>query len=108
MTEALRHLEIAESTRDRWRAIYGGMKLDAARRLKDEAENARLKKLLAGPTQPSTLLAGPPNPPEPLPSRVDRSRGPVSPGAPLAVAVFEAFTQPGTKFQRRGLRKAPM
>jgi hypothetical protein len=44
----LRHLEIAESTWNRWRATYGGMKADAARRLKElEAENARLKKLLA-------------------------------------------------------------
>jgi len=42
----LRHL--AESTWNRWRATYGGMKADAARRLKElEAENARLKKLLA-------------------------------------------------------------
>lgn len=48
MTEVLRHLEIAESTWNRWRSMYGGMKADAARRLKElEAENARLKKLLA-------------------------------------------------------------
>lgn len=48
LTEVLRHLEIAESTWNRWRAMYGGMKVDAARRLKElEAENARLKKLLA-------------------------------------------------------------
>ena len=40
--------QIAESTWNRWRATYGGMKADAARRLKElEAENARLKKLLA-------------------------------------------------------------
>ena len=48
LTEVLRHLEIAESTWNRWRSMYGGMKADAARRLKKlEAENARLKKLLA-------------------------------------------------------------
>lgn len=48
LTEVLRHLEIAESTWNRWRSMYGGMKADAARRLKElEAENARLKKLLA-------------------------------------------------------------
>ena len=48
MTEMLRHLEIAESTWNRWRAMYGGMNVDAARRLKElEAENARLKKPLA-------------------------------------------------------------
>jgi putative transposase len=48
LAEVLRHLEIAESTWNRWRATYGGMKVDAARRLKElEAENAKLKKLLA-------------------------------------------------------------
>jgi transposase-like protein len=48
LTEVLRHLEIAESTWNRWRNMYGGMKVDAARRLKElEAENARLKRLLA-------------------------------------------------------------
>jgi hypothetical protein len=48
LAEVLRHLEIAESTWNRWRSMYGGMKVDAARRLKElEAENARLKKLLA-------------------------------------------------------------
>ena len=48
MAEVLRHLEIAESTRYRWRAQYGGMKADEAKRLRQlETENARLKKLLA-------------------------------------------------------------
>ena len=48
LTEVLRRLEIAESTWNRWRNMYGGMKVDAARRLKElEAENARLKRLLA-------------------------------------------------------------
>jgi len=48
LTEVLRHLEIAESTWNRWRSTYGGMKADAVKRLKElEAENARLKKLLA-------------------------------------------------------------
>ena len=43
-----RHLEVAESTWHRWLAQYGGMKADDARRLKElEAENARLKKLVA-------------------------------------------------------------
>lgn len=43
-----RHLEIAESTWHRWVAQYGGMKANEAKRLKDlEAENARLKKLVA-------------------------------------------------------------
>jgi len=48
MAEVLRHLEIAESTWNRWRSMYGGMKADAVKRLKElESENARLKKLLA-------------------------------------------------------------
>lgn len=38
-----RHLEISEPTYHRWRAQYGGMKADDAKRLKElEAENARL------------------------------------------------------------------
>ncbi len=48
LTEVLRHLEIAESTWNRWRNSYGGMKADAAKRLKElEFENTCLKKLLA-------------------------------------------------------------
>ncbi len=48
MAEVLRHLEIAESTWNRWKSQYGGMNPDAAKRLKElEVENARLKKLLA-------------------------------------------------------------
>ena len=46
--EVCRHLEIAESTWHRWLAQYGGMKANEAKRLKElEAENARLKKLVA-------------------------------------------------------------
>ena len=41
-------LAITEQTYYRWRKEYGGMKLDQAKRLKRlEAENARLKRLLA-------------------------------------------------------------
>ena len=48
LTEVLRHLEIAESTWNRWRAQYGGMKAEEAKRLKElERENSRLKKLVA-------------------------------------------------------------
>ena len=43
-----RHLEVSEQTYHRWRAQYGGMKADDARRLKElERENAVLKRLLA-------------------------------------------------------------
>ena len=48
LVEVCRHLEIAESTWHRWLAQYGGMKAADAKRLKEvEAENARLKKLVA-------------------------------------------------------------
>ena len=48
MAEVVRHLEIAESTWNRWRSTYGGMNVSQAKRLKElETENARLKKLLA-------------------------------------------------------------
>ena len=48
LVEVLRHLEVSEATFNRWRAVYGGMKADEAERLKTlEAENQRLKKLVA-------------------------------------------------------------
>jgi len=41
-------LEVSEASFHRWRAQYGGMKAQEARRLKElEQENARLKKLVA-------------------------------------------------------------
>jgi hypothetical protein len=47
ITEVPRHLEIAESTWNRWRNRYGGMKASEARRLREqEIENGRLKRLL--------------------------------------------------------------
>jgi len=47
LTEMIRHLEIAESTWNRWRSASGGMKVTEANRLEDlEAENARLEKLV--------------------------------------------------------------
>jgi putative transposase len=43
-----RHLEVSEQTYHRWRAQYGGMKADDAKRLKElEKENQRLKKIVA-------------------------------------------------------------
>ena len=48
LTLVLRHLEVTESTWNRWCNQYGGMKAGDAKRLKElEAENARLKRLLA-------------------------------------------------------------
>ena len=44
----LQALEISESTYERWRAQYGGMKSEEAKRLKELAdENRRLKQLVA-------------------------------------------------------------
>jgi len=46
--ELLRKHGIAEQTYYRWKAKYGGMAVSDARRLKElEAENARLKTMLA-------------------------------------------------------------
>jgi putative transposase len=46
--EIARRLGISEATFHRWRNQYGGMKADAMKRLKElEAENARLKKIVA-------------------------------------------------------------
>lgn len=46
--EVLRHLEVAESTRNRWRSEYGGMTANEAKRLREvEVENGRLKRMLA-------------------------------------------------------------
>ena len=46
--EACKQLGISEQTYYRWRKVYGGLKVDQARKFKDiEAENARLKKLVA-------------------------------------------------------------
>ena len=44
----LRALEITESTWNRWRSAYGGVKAAGVKELKElRVENARLKKLLA-------------------------------------------------------------
>jgi transposase-like protein len=46
--QACQALEVSEQTFHRWRAQYGGMKAEEARRLRHlEEENKRLKKLLA-------------------------------------------------------------
>lgn len=48
LAQVLQKLEITESTYHRWRAQFGGMKAEEAKRLKElEKENARLKKLIA-------------------------------------------------------------
>lgn len=48
VAQVVRKLGVSEQTYYRWRKAYGGMKVDQAKRLKElEAENARLKKLVA-------------------------------------------------------------
>ncbi len=46
--EVAKALEVSEQTFHRWRAQYGDMKADDVKRLKElEAENARLKRIVA-------------------------------------------------------------
>lgn len=48
LAAVLQALEISESTFERWRSQYGGMKAEEAKRLKElEDENKRLKRLVA-------------------------------------------------------------
>ena len=48
MAAVLQALEVSESTLERWRAQYGGMKCEEAKRQKQfEDENKRLKTLVA-------------------------------------------------------------
>ena len=48
LAAVLQALEVSQSTFERWRNQYGGMKANEAKRLKElEAENTRLKKLVA-------------------------------------------------------------
>jgi putative transposase len=57
LAEILRALEISEATWNRWRSQYGGMKASQAKRLKElEAENARLKRLVANQALDIDLL----------------------------------------------------
>jgi transposase len=46
--EVAKQLEVSEQTYHRWRAQYGGLKANDARRLKElEREHSRLKRLMA-------------------------------------------------------------
>ncbi len=48
VADVARHLEVSEQTFHRWRNQYGGLKADDVKRLKNlEAENARLKRIVA-------------------------------------------------------------
>jgi len=55
--EVCRKIAIAEQTYYRWRKEYGGMRVDQARRQKElEAENARLKKIVADLSLDNSIL----------------------------------------------------
>jgi transposase-like protein len=48
LAAVLQSLEVSEATYHRWRAQYGGMKSEEAKRLKQlEVENRRLKEIVA-------------------------------------------------------------
>lgn len=48
LEEAARKVGVTAQTISRWKAEYGGLRIDQAKRLKDlEQENARLKKIVA-------------------------------------------------------------
>ena len=57
VAEAVRAIGVTEPTYYRWRAEYGGLKLDQVTRLKQlEAENARLRKAVADLTLEKVIL----------------------------------------------------
>jgi len=57
VAEAVRAIGVTEATYYRWRAEYGGLKLDQVKRLKQlGAENARLRKAVADLTLEKQVL----------------------------------------------------
>jgi transposase-like protein len=57
--EICRGIEVSETTFYRWRAEYGGLKVDQVRWLKHlEAKNARLKRAVAGEASASVQACG--------------------------------------------------
>ena len=57
VADGVRAIGVSETTYHRWRAEYGGLKLDAVKRLKElERENARLKKAVADLTLEKVIL----------------------------------------------------
>ena len=57
VVEAVRSIGVTEATFYRWRAEYGGLKLDQVKRLKLlEAENTRLRKAVADLTLEKLVL----------------------------------------------------
>ena len=57
VAEAVRSIGVTEQTYYRWRAEFGGLKLDQVRRLKElERENARLRKAVSDLTLEKVIL----------------------------------------------------
>ncbi len=57
VAEAVRAIGVAEPTCHRWRAEYGGLKLDQVKRLRElERENGRLRKAVADLTLEKLVL----------------------------------------------------
>jgi putative transposase len=57
VSEAVRSIAASEATYFRWRAEFGGLKLDRVERLRAlERENARLRKAVAGLTLEKAVL----------------------------------------------------
>ena len=57
VAEASRRIGVSEQTFYRWRAEYGGLRIDQARRLKQlETENGRLKRAVAELTLGNQIL----------------------------------------------------
>ena len=57
VAEASRRIGVSEQTFYRWRAEYGGLRVDQARRLKQlETENGRLKRAVAELTLDNQIL----------------------------------------------------
>ena len=57
VVEAVRTIGVTEATYYRWRAEYGGLKLDQVKRLKQlETENARLRQAVADLTLEKQVL----------------------------------------------------
>ncbi|MBW2543375.1 MAG: transposase [Deltaproteobacteria bacterium] len=57
VSHACKQLGVSDQSYYRWRKIYGGMKVDQAKRLKElEAENARLKRAVADLTVDELIL----------------------------------------------------
>lgn len=57
VTDAVRAIGVTEPTYYRWRAEFGGLKLDQVKRLKElERENARLRKAVSDLTLEKVIL----------------------------------------------------